>query len=71
MSKLAFYILFFLSFLLISCEKEYACVCTNTTSGEKEYKDRVKTTKLGKKGFESSCKSNESSNTELTDCHVE
>lgn len=71
MSKLAFYILIIFSFLLISCEKEYVCVCNNTISGEKEYKDRVKTTKLGKKGFESTCKNNESSNIELTDCHVE
>lgn len=71
MSKIFISILILFSFLATSCQKEYVCICTNTTNGDKEYKERVKTTKLGKKGFESTCRSNESSNKDLTDCHVE
>jgi len=57
--------------LFSSCEKEYTCVCTNSVTGEKSFGDKVKTTKLGKKGFEESCKSNSSVYNDLTDCHVE
>ena len=63
-------VLFFIvsSFLFASCEKEYICVCKNLRTGEKINGDKVKTTQLGKKGFEKSCKSN---STELQDCYVE
>jgi hypothetical protein len=61
-----------ISFFAISCEKEYTCVCTNRTTGEKSPGDKVKTTKLGKKGFEKSCKSNNDVfESDLKDCHVE
>ncbi len=56
------------SFLFASCEKEYTCVCQDYKSGDKIPGDKVKTTNLGKKGFEKSCKSN---STELKDCWVE
>ncbi|MBC7696590.1 MAG: hypothetical protein H7141_14230 [Burkholderiales bacterium] len=54
-----------------SCQKEYDCVCTNVSTGEKIYRDKVKTTKLGKKGFEKSCKSNNDTIRELKDCRIE
>ena len=56
------------SFLFVSCQKEYMCVCKDLQTGEKINGDKVKTTHLGKKGFEKSCKSN---STELQDCYVE
>ena len=56
------------SFLFVSCQKEYMCVCKDLQTGEKTNGDKVKTTHLGKKGFEKSCKSN---STELQDCYVE
>lgn len=58
-------------FITWSCQKEYVCVCTNVTTGEKVKGDKVKTTKLGKKGFEKSCKSNNDTIRELKDCRVE
>jgi hypothetical protein len=45
--------------LLASCKKEYTCVCTNKTTGEKTYGDKVRTGKLAKRGYEESCKANE------------
>lgn len=56
------------SFFFASCEKEYMCVCKNLHTGEKINGDKVKTTKLGKKGFEKSCKAN---STEHIECYVE
>lgn len=66
-------IYFFLSLCVCfsSCEKEYTCVCTKISSNEKEIQDKVKTTKLGKKGFEQSCIAKNSSSSDLTDCHIE
>ncbi|MBI3520422.1 MAG: hypothetical protein HY062_13865 [Bacteroidetes bacterium] len=57
-----------LALCFISCEKEYVCVCRNMATGEKTYGDKVKTTHLGKKGFEKNCKSK---STEFKDCYVE
>lgn len=72
MNKIVVLVMFVTSFLFISCEKEYTCVCTNKTTGEKSLGDKVKTTKLGKKGFEESCKSNNDVfESDLKDCHVE
>lgn len=55
----------------ISCEKEYTCVCTKISNNQKEIQDKVKTTKLGKKGFEQSCSAKNSASNGLTDCHIE
>ena len=66
--------IFCICFIIItmwSCQKEYACVCTNVSTGEKIYRDKVKTTNLGKKGFEKSCKSKNDTIREFKDCHVE
>ena len=71
MLKGTFIILILSMIFFSSCEKEYTCVCTNSLTGEKSFGDKVKTTKLGKKGFEESCKSNSSVYNDLTDCHVE
>ena len=57
-----------ITFVMSSCQKDYVCVCTNLSTGEKSYGDRVKTTKLGKKGFEKSCKSKSTAHKE---CFVE
>lgn len=69
--RLFYTIVVLFSLSCISCEKEYVCVCTNSVTGEKSLGDKVKTTKLGKKGFEESCRSNSSVYNDLTDCHVE
>jgi len=55
--------------VIISCQKEYTCVCTSVSTGDRYIVEKVKTTKLGKKGFEKTCFSNETSS--LKDCHVE
>jgi hypothetical protein len=71
MFKSTFLILILSLIFFSSCEKEYVCVCTNSVTGEKSFGDKVKTTHLGKKGFEESCKSNNSVYNNLRDCHVE
>lgn len=43
-------------------------MCASRISGEEKPGDKVKTTHLGKKGFEKSCKSNSN---DLQDCYVE
>lgn len=60
-----------LCFGFISCEKEYTCVCTKISNNQKEPQEKVKTTKLGKKGFEQSCKAKSEQGNDLTDCHIE
>lgn len=69
--KLFLSLILFFAVILCSCQKEYTCVCTNASTGEKIYRDKVKTTKLGKKGFEKSCKSNNDTIMNLKDCRVE
>jgi hypothetical protein len=54
-----------------SCQKEYVCVCTNEKTGEKTFGEKVRTTNLGKKGFEKACKSTNDTINRLKDCHVE
>ncbi|MES2513507.1 MAG: hypothetical protein V4580_05155 [Bacteroidota bacterium] len=72
MRRGVFFICFGLSLIFLSCEKEYTCVCTSKSSGNRCPGDKVKTTKLGKKGFEKSCKStNDDLASDLKDCHVE
>jgi hypothetical protein len=68
MNKIVVIIVMATTFLFVSCEKEYMCVCKDLHSGQITNGDKVKTTKLGKKGFEQSCKSN---STEHKECVVE
>jgi len=56
--------------LLSSCKKEYTCVCTNKTTGEKTYGDKIRSGKLAKKGYEQSCKANEDVYNDVT-CELE
>ena len=57
--------------IICSCQKEYVCVCTSEKTGEKTYGEKVKTTNLGRKGFEKSCKANNDTISKLKDCHLE
>jgi len=68
MNKIELTLLILVLLTLASCQKEYTCVCTDTRNGEKISIDKVKTTKLGKKGFEDSCKSN---STDLQECYID
>jgi hypothetical protein len=58
MNKIVVMIIMVTAFLFVSCEKEYRCVCKDLNSRQITNGDKVKTTKLGNKGFEQSCKSN-------------
>lgn len=58
MNKIVVMIIMVKAFLFVSCEKEYRCVFKDLHSGQITNDDKVKTTKLGKKGFEQSCQSN-------------
>jgi len=71
MRKAVFILFFSTSVVSWSCQKEYVCVCTSVRTGEITYRDKVKTTNLGKKGFEKSCKSNNDTIKDLKDCHIE
>lgn len=67
--KNIFYILVVeVSFCFTACQKQYTCVCLDAGTGEKNFEDQVKTTHLGKKGFEKSCKSKSN---DKKDCYVE
>lgn len=54
-----------------SCKKEYTCVCTVISTGERSEGDKIKTGNLEKEGYEEACKSNESVYSDLKDCHLE
>ncbi len=55
----------------ISCEKQYTCVCTKVSNNQEEPVETVKTTKLGRKGFQKSCEAKSSEGNGFKDCHIE
>ncbi len=55
--------------LLTSCAKEYTCSCASLKTSKDTLLESVKTTKLGLKGFEETCKNKESDT--LLNCKVE
>lgn len=55
-----------------ACKKEYTCVCTVKSSGEKSYGDKFKIPRAEKAAYEATCEANENaSNNDLQDCHLE
>ena len=64
------YFVFLLSALiLMSCEKDYSCVCTLKFKGKDTLIDHIKTTKLGSKGYRKTCSDKE--NTTLMNCRLQ
>jgi hypothetical protein len=62
----------FFALSLISCRKDYVCVCTEKTTGEKSYGDHFKAGIITKKAAEESCKANDDVFEDgLEDCHLE
>lgn len=60
------------SISLISCKKDYVCVCTEKTTGEKSYGDHFKAGPFLKKAAEESCKANNDVFEDgLENCHLE
>jgi hypothetical protein len=57
--------------LAAACKKEYTCVCTVKSSGQKNYGDKFKIPKAEKSAYEATCKANEDASTNLEDCHLE
>ena len=57
---------------LNACKKEYICVCTEKSTGDKNYGDHFKASGLTKKVAEESCRANDDVfNSDLKDCHLE
>jgi|GEM_PF-1350083 len=57
---------------LISCKKDYVCVCTEKKTGEKSYGDHFKAGPLLKKTAEESCKANNDVfEMDVENCHLE
>lgn len=72
MIKKTMIILAFLGLALMSCKKEYVCVCTIRSTGEKSYGDHFKPDPLTKKAAEESCAANDDVfSNDLEDCHLE
>lgn len=58
--------------LLVSCKKDYVCVCTNSNTGNTSYGDHFKANTITKKAAEESCKANNDlSGGGLENCHLE
>ncbi len=55
--------------LFSSCRKDYNCVCTDTTNGQRVVVDQYKTFRVDKKIVEKSCDNDNSSS--YKDCQVE
>lgn len=51
---------FFVLLLSSACAKKYQCVCKSNVSGFDTIVDKVKTTKLGSKGYKETCDKMES-----------
>lgn len=61
-----------LSISVVSCRKDYVCVCTEKTTGEKSYGDHFKAGPILKKTAEESCKANNDVFEDgLENCHLE
>lgn len=72
MKKTLFFITVFSSFIITSCQKDYVCVCTNSSTGHTSYGDPIKTNMFTKKAAEESCKANNDlSAGGLENCHLE
>lgn len=55
-----------------SCRKEYVCVCTQKSTGDKSYGDRIKSGPVAKKAFQESCEANDDVySSDLENCHLE
>lgn len=60
------------SLSLISCKKDYVCVCAETATGEKSYGDHFKAGPYLKKAAEESCEANDDVFEDgLENCHLE
>lgn len=57
---------------LTSCKKDYICVCTEKSTGEKSYGEHFKAGPFLKKAAEESCEANDDVfANDLKDCHLE
>jgi len=55
-----------------SCKKDYQCVCTNVSSGNVHYGDKLEANVYTKKAAEATCENNNNlSAGTLKDCHLE
>ena len=61
-----------LAIISVSCKKDYVCVCTEKTTGEKSYGDHFKAGPFLKKAAEESCEANNDVFEDgLENCHLE
>lgn len=57
---------------LSACRKEYVCVCTQKSTGDKSYGDRMKSGPVARKAFQESCEANDDVfGSDLENCHLE
>ncbi len=60
------------TFSFSSCKKDYQCVCTNASTGNVHYGDKMEANVYTKKAAEETCKNNNNlSAGSLKDCHLE
>lgn len=72
MKKITIASSFLLVLLFSSCQKDYVCVCTERSTGEKNYGDHVKSGPFSKKVYEKSCEANDDVfEDDLENCHLE
>lgn len=61
-----------LMLVLSACRKEYVCVCTQKSTGDKSYGDHFKAGSIEKKAYEESCEANDDVfSSDLENCHLE
>ena len=60
--------LLYVSLFLLSCEKNYVCVCTSAKTSQDTIVDHIKTTKLGSKGYKKTCSKKE--NNDRSNCRI-
>lgn len=72
MKKTVFLILAAVIVFLSSCKKDYQCVCTNASTGNVHYGDKMEANVYTKKATETTCENNNNlSAGSLKDCHLE
>lgn len=69
--KKALVILVVINCFLSSCQKDYTCVCRGIVRNQDTIISKVKTTKIGSKGYKETCVSHNNDSLKFKDCHLE
>jgi hypothetical protein len=71
MKRVRFILVVLVSSMLTSCQKDYTCVCAIISKKQDTIMDKVKTIKVGSKGFKETCVKYNQDSLKYKDCDLE